>query len=275
MAYGPEFQEIAHCGGKIIVTVVTDAMGRRGVKFGVEHSAPRPAAWFTVHSFPPGIPVATIQFGGIGPPNSLPVSVGSDSQGLFGHECPACQEYWRSKALPATSKLTCPYCGVRGDTHEFLTAGQRRFVEAVCDLALKALEADTDGEHVIDMDQVADQKAKTNEKPRFYYTEKSQQNHYTCTACGGADDILGCYGYCSYCGMRSTSGLMSPNTTRSASATIKGSAASTPTRSRTSPTRSTSRAVGTSRVATSATRGMVASLPSRGSPAANQSAFPA
>ena len=35
-----------------------------------------------------------------------------------------------------------------------------------------------------------------------YYTEESQQNHYTCTACGGSDDILGRYGYCSCCGTR-------------------------------------------------------------------------
>jgi len=89
-----------------------------------------------------------------------------------------------------------------GETHQFLTPGQQRFVEAVCELTMKAVNADTDGEHLIDMDQIADQVAKTNERPSFYYTEETQQNHYTCTACGGADDILGRYGYCSCCGTR-------------------------------------------------------------------------
>jgi hypothetical protein len=83
-----------------------------------------------------------------------------------------------------------------------LTAGQRRFVEAVCELTMKAAHADTDGEHIIDMDEVADKVAKTSERPSFYYTEEKQQNHYTCTACGGDDDILGRYGYCSCCGTR-------------------------------------------------------------------------
>jgi hypothetical protein len=209
MAYGPEFQEVAHCGGKVIVIVSTDLTGRRGVSFRVEHSSPRPAAWFAVYALPQGIPVAMIQLGGIGQPwnpapypSCVPVFVGSDSQGLFGHQCPTCKGYWRSQAVPPTWNLTCPYCGVSADAHQFLTPGQRRFVEAVCELTVKAYNADKDGEHVIDMDQVADDVAKTSERPAFYYTEESQQNHYTCTACGGADDILGRYGYCSCCGTR-------------------------------------------------------------------------
>jgi hypothetical protein len=209
MAYGSEFQEIAHCGGKVIVTVSTDASGRRGLSFGVEGSKPHPAAWFAVHALPQGIPVAMIQMGGIGQPwnpppypDCLPVFIGSDSHGLFGHQCPGCKGYWRSKAVPALWNLTCPYCGVSAETHQFMTPGQRRFVEAVCELTMKAAHAGADGEHVIDMDQIADKVARTGDRPSFYYTEETQQNHYTCTACGGADDILGRYGYCSCCGTR-------------------------------------------------------------------------
>jgi len=209
MAYSPEFQEIAHCGGKVIVTVSTDANGRRGVSFGVQGSYSHPAAWFAVYALPQGIAVAMIQLGGIGQPwnpapypNCLPVFIGSDSLGLFGHQCPGCEGYWRSKAVPVSWNLTCPYCGMSGDSYQFLTPGQRRFVEAVCDLTVKAIDANTDGERMIDMDQIADEVGKTNERPRFYYTEETQQNHYTCTACGGADDILGRYGYCSGCGTR-------------------------------------------------------------------------
>jgi hypothetical protein len=209
MAYGPEFQEIAHCGGKVIVTVATDANGQRGVSFGVEGSTPHPAAWFAVYALPQGIPVAMIQLGGISQPwnpppypDCLPVFIGSDSHGLFGHRCPTCKGYWRSKAVPALWNLTCPYCGVSSETHQFLTPGQRRFVEAVCELTVKAAHADADGKLVIDLDQVADQVAKTGERPSFYYTEQTQQNRYTCGACGEVDDILGRYGYCSCCGTR-------------------------------------------------------------------------
>lgn len=64
-----------------------------------------------------------------------------------------------------------------------------RFVEAVCALAEQALYAEQDAEHVIDMDKVADDVQKTGERPSFYYTETSQQNHFTCAACGEASDI--------------------------------------------------------------------------------------
>jgi hypothetical protein len=60
-----------------------------------------------------------------------------------------------------------------------LTTGQRRFVEAVCELIAKAISDDTDGEHVIDIDRVADQGARTNERPSFYYTEETQQTSTT------------------------------------------------------------------------------------------------
>lgn len=206
MVYGPEFKEIAHCGGKVHVTTVTDAEGRRGVSYGVKHSTPRPAAWFAVYTLPPhGIPVATIDIGGVwNPPypDCVPVFIGSDSQGLFGHQCPKCNRYWRSKTVPAVWKITCPYCGVSAETHHFLTPGQRRFAEAICELTAKAVQDEVDGQHVIDMDQVADELATTAERPSFYYSEESQQNHYTCAACGLADDILGRYGYCSSCGTR-------------------------------------------------------------------------
>jgi hypothetical protein len=43
---------------------------------------------------------------------------------------------------------------------------------------------------------------KDTEKPPFYYAEQSQQNQFTCDACGGFNDILGKFGYCSACGTR-------------------------------------------------------------------------
>ena len=51
-------------------------------------------------------------------------------------------------------------CGVGAETHHFLTPGQRRFMKAVCELTVKAIHAEADGKHVIDMDQIAEAIAK-------------------------------------------------------------------------------------------------------------------
>jgi hypothetical protein len=60
-----EFQEIAHCGGQFTVNI-KDEDGRRSVAFGVRHSRPTPARWFAIYCLPQGVPVGTIQLGGIG-----------------------------------------------------------------------------------------------------------------------------------------------------------------------------------------------------------------
>jgi hypothetical protein len=74
-------------------------------------------------------------------------------------------------------------------------------VQQYCALLLDGLEAKEDGDHVIDMDAVADA-VSNRDKPPFYYAEVSQQNRFTCEECGAANDILGTYGYCSGCGTR-------------------------------------------------------------------------
>jgi len=72
--------------------------------------------------------------------------------------------------------MTCPHCGLRADTHAFLTEGQLKYVEACCELVEQAVQSADDGEHVIDMDQVADAVGKEGAKPKFYYADESQQN---------------------------------------------------------------------------------------------------
>jgi hypothetical protein len=52
------------------------------------------------------------------------------------------------------------------------------------------------------MDAVADAVGNEVEKPPFYYAEQSQQNKFECAACGELTDILGRFGYCSYCATR-------------------------------------------------------------------------
>lgn len=205
--YGKEFQEIAHCGGQFTVTIKTDENNRRGIAFGFRNSRPNPTGLFGVYAIPQGVPVGTIQLGGIGQPwnpallpDCLPIFIGSDSHGMYGHQCQSCKQYWRSKGAPSRWRMTCPYCGLRAECHSFLTEGQRKYTSACVDLAIKAMESDHDGEHVIDMDQVADAVGKEGPKPEFYYAEETQQNQYTCSACNDVNDILGRYGYCSTCG---------------------------------------------------------------------------
>jgi hypothetical protein len=71
-----------------------------------------------------------------------------------------------------------------------------------CDKMSELLEADKDGEYIIDMDAVADASGTNAEKPPFYYAEESQQNKFKCDACGSYNDVLGVYAYCSRCGTR-------------------------------------------------------------------------
>jgi hypothetical protein len=68
-------------------------------------------------------------------------------------------------------------------------------------LLATALDSNTDGEHAIDLDAVAEAVGKSD-KPPFYYAEETQQNKFNCEACGTFNDILETFGYCSRCGTR-------------------------------------------------------------------------
>ena len=204
-----EFQEIGHCGGKIIISVSTNKQGQRQYQFTVTHSAPCPASIYAIYALPEGLPMSMISMGGIGQawnspphPNCVSVFIASDSEGKFGHECPKCKGYWRSDSAPATWPTTCPYCGLRLSTHHFLTQGQRKYVHAYCDLFNVALCSEKDGDYEINMDEVAKAIGNASEKPKFYYAEESQQTRFVCSECGGWNDILGNFGHCSSCGTR-------------------------------------------------------------------------
>lgn len=142
-----------------------------------EHCRPNAAAMFSIYALPPGIPIATVSLGGIGSPIPRPpipgcteVFIGSDSEGLFGRLCPSCAGYWRSDSPGGR----CPYCGVEGDSHNFLTQVQQHFVKEYCTLWTKAIFVDEDGTYVIDLNAVADS-VNSDQKPPFYYVEESQQ----------------------------------------------------------------------------------------------------
>jgi hypothetical protein len=83
-----------------------------------------------------------------------------------------------------------------------LTPGQLSYVSQFCAKLTEALNSESDGEYLVDMDAVADAVGSAAEKPAFYYAEEGQQNKFTCEACGTVTDILGRFGYCAVCGTR-------------------------------------------------------------------------
>jgi len=200
-----DFAEIGHSGGKITFDIRTNEKGERGIQTTYRGSRPVPTKVIAVYALPQGLPVEKIQLGGIGQPwnpppfqDCLPVFIGSDSEGKFGHHCPGCSGYWRSGPWPNI----CPYCGLEGSGHQFFSEAQRRYVFRYCEVLSDALASEKDGDVVIDMDVVADAVGKEGEKPPFYVSEQSQQNKFTCAYCEEFNDILGRFGYCSLCGTR-------------------------------------------------------------------------
>ena len=200
-----EFEEIGHSGGEITFDIVTDGKGQRGFQISFSSSRPVPTVMIAVYALPQGVPVESIQLGGIGQPwnpppfpGCLPVFIASDSQGKFGHHCPNCKGYWRSGPWPNM----CPYCAIRAKSYQFLSGAQRRYIRQYCEVLIEALDSEKDGKVTIDMNAVADAVGKEGDKPAFYVSEESQQRKFTCTACEEFNDILGRFGYCSLCGTR-------------------------------------------------------------------------
>lgn len=200
-----DFEEIAHSGGKITITVVDDAEGRRTYQVGIRSARPNAMALISVYALPQGLIVEPMRMGGIGnaiPPPSIPgcfpVYVMSDSEGHFGHNCPRCTGYWRSGPWANV----CPYCGLHAPPPEFTSLAQKEYVRQYCEKMEEALSNDAAGVYEIDMDAVADAVGVEGSRPAFYVSEQSQQSKFTCAACEEFNDIIGRYGYCSRCGTR-------------------------------------------------------------------------
>jgi hypothetical protein len=204
MTIESEFREIAHSGGTVtIILKIVEGQPRYSQMW--RHCRPSAAVIFAVWALPQGVAIAQSDLGGIGQavagppiPGCFQVFVGSDSEGKFGHQCPSCGGYWRS----GVEVNFCPYCGQREDVVAFLTAAQRSYIAEYCAKFSEFMTAQVEGECVIDMDAVADAAGSNSPKPAFYYAEQTQQNRFTCSACGSFNDILGTYGYCSACSTR-------------------------------------------------------------------------
>lgn len=120
-----EFQDIQHCGGQFTIISRKGENGRLQMSFGVSLSNPTPAGWFAVYVTREGEVVDSIQLGGIGQPlnpppvQALPVFIGSDRHGFFGHQCKRCDGYGRSSNVQAAWPMVCLYCGLIHPPHSF------------------------------------------------------------------------------------------------------------------------------------------------------------
>lgn len=203
-----DFREVAHCGGKVTFEISTDENGARLYSVGYSLSSGTPAGFFGVYALPEGIACGDIHLGGIGQPwnpppfpECLPVFIQSDSHGRYGHRCPQCKGYFRSSGAPVLFPMACCYCGARGQTWQFLTEAQHKYVRHYTQRLIEGLHSEEKTLTVtIDMDAVGD--AAVVPKPDFYFPGVVQQTQFPCAACNGWNDIKGQYGYCAVCGTR-------------------------------------------------------------------------
>jgi hypothetical protein len=195
-----DFKEIAHSGGTITFTFTIDSNNRVTCQTNYTQSRPNPLAVISLYATPEGIPIGINKdwFNDQGPTGCWEVLISSDSKGKFGHNCPGCHGYWRSGPFP----VICPYCGIRGKPHNFLSHAQQRYVKHYCSQIMLGFSEVKEQEFVIDMDSVADAVDTAAERPSFYVSDEKQQHEFICSACNEYNDILGYFGYCSLCGTR-------------------------------------------------------------------------
>ncbi|MBI1309196.1 MAG: hypothetical protein GC129_05020 [Proteobacteria bacterium] len=207
-----EFQEIPHSGCTLTVNIATFDDGRRGIQYGVKHSAPTPFSVYAIYASAEGVPQEICPMGGMGVPlpkrptrNSRLIFIGCDRESFFGHQCPKCDGYWRSTSATTPWPMVCPYCGYSGKSLEFMSEAQLDYIKACCEHIAK-LQEGPDGEYEISLDKVTDE-INSSRTPNLFYTQQSQQSQYCCCECGNRDDILGKNGYCSSCGTRNDLGV--------------------------------------------------------------------
>lgn len=206
-----DFQEIANCGGRIVIRVVThEDQGARSVSFGFEHNRPVAASIIAIWALPPGIPLAPYPIElGMGVEHqspclgAIPIFIGSDTEGMHAHQCPRCRGYWRSRNSPRV----CPYCGTRAGRQNFLTDAQSLYVQHCCSEFERALGSARDGEYFIDLDAAADA-AETGSRLNFYFSSEAQQTKFTCNSCEDFLDVLGEVAICSACGTLNASQIL-------------------------------------------------------------------
>src|SRR5688572_2901426 len=102
MTASREFSEVGHCGGKLTVTVVTAPDGNKQYQLGYSNSSLHAAGFCCLVATFDGEPISFTAMGGwSSEPNTanfrgIMVLLGSDKEGMYGHQCPRCKNYWRT-----------------------------------------------------------------------------------------------------------------------------------------------------------------------------------
>ena len=216
MTDGKEFREIGHSGGKYAVNTRTDENGKRSFSLGIKSSSPFAQSIVTVQLNFQGevLGFTSLEWApdrasnGPSKSDNFPVFLASDREGYFGHQCRRCNTYWRSDGASVRWLMICPNCRLMVPAHQFLTDNQLLFLDAIFHKVIEATESAEDGDSVIDMDKVADEIQDGKAAPDFYYSETSQQCKFRCEKCRSSNDIIGKFGYCSYCGYRNNLQLL-------------------------------------------------------------------
>lgn len=197
-----EFEEIAHSGGVVELTLHVDAAGNRSISFGWRHSRPVPAVLVSYYVLHPGLVIEPFNATGLGTPfpapsvpGSIPMLLSSDSEGKFGHNCHRCSGYWRGEPWANF----CPYCGVSGQSQDFLSHAQRSYAQFYCEKWDEAVSQGESGSIEINLDEIADSTLGLVERPAFYISDERQQTLLRCASCNALNDIIGRFGHCSEC----------------------------------------------------------------------------
>ena len=194
-----EFQEIAHCGGKIQVAFDPSD---HSVSMQWSGSGPQGASMFQLGVALDGSDVQFWPITGVDsrpPPDPVPfvsVLLGSDIELMWGRSCPKCGVYFRTNQPSAI--IRCPYCGHRDTNFAFSTKNQKVFIERVRQAWIRVIAERKDV--VMDMDAVS--ASLPENRPDWAYTEERQQNRFKCAKCRTIYDILGEYAGCPTCGKR-------------------------------------------------------------------------
>ncbi len=201
MTEGEEFNEIAGCGGKLILKFDPQS---QTVSLEFTHSSPTPAGAFQIGMSLDGKrikywPIHGIRMKEPDPPSPMVATlILSDQMGFYGRTCPNCEAYFRM-TNPAEIIL-CPYCSHRNRNETFTTKNQLNFINKIRVSYSAAFENSKD--LVIDLDEIAE--GLPENRPAFVYTEQTQQNRFTCPRCNTSYDILGEYAGCPKCGKRNS-----------------------------------------------------------------------
>jgi hypothetical protein len=138
------------------------------------------------------IPATGIGVQPVYPQPSMIAYIQSDTLGMWGRNCPACQKYFRTNHV--IGETWCPYCSALAPSLAFVSKDQRKYILACYDAFARALREKKDT--AVEFAEITDSNS------AWHYSEQKQQFHFTCSEkdCKTETDILGEYGYCPRCG---------------------------------------------------------------------------